>query len=57
MSQVDPDQYLTASEYKEKIASDLEAEKLELEQAEAMDNPKQNIRIFKEHKHTRSRYK
>jgi len=45
--QVDPDQYLTASEYREKIASDLEAEKIELEQAEAMDNSNKILEFLK----------
>ena len=34
-------------EYKEKIASDLEAEKLELEQAEAMDNSNKILEFLK----------
>jgi hypothetical protein len=45
--QTDPEQYLTPAEYKEKIASDLEAEKLELEQAEAMDNSNKILEFLK----------
>lgn len=45
--QVDPEQYLTASEYKDKMASDLEASNLELEQAEAMDKSNKILEFLK----------
>ncbi len=45
--QIDPEQFLTPSEYKEKMANDLEAEKLELEQAEAENNSNKILEFLK----------
>lgn len=45
--QIDPEAFLTASEYRDKIASDLEASQLELEQAEAMNKSNKILEFLK----------